>query len=83
MYILYITSFAMRTLIDIPDLQIEELKTLCQAQGLSRAELIRRAIAVYIRQHQQKEVDGFGLWKQNGQHTEDGLQYQKKLRDEW
>lgn len=73
----------MRTLIDIPEQQIKELKNLCQAQGLSRAEIIRRAITVYISQHQKKDSDAFGLWKQKNQTTEDGLQYQKKLRDEW
>ena len=73
----------MRTLIDIPEQQIKELSNLCQTQGLSRAEAIRRAITAYISHHKKKDTDAFGLWKQKNQPTEEGLQYQQKLRDEW
>lgn len=73
----------MRTLIDIPEQQITELTDLCQTYKLSRAEIIRRAITVYVQQHKKKDIDVFGLWKQSNQAIEDGLQYQKKLRDEW
>ncbi len=73
----------MKTLIDIPEQQINELKNLCQSQGLSRAEIIRRAISVYIEQHKSQDADAFGLWKHKNPQTDDGLQYQKSLRDEW
>jgi len=73
----------MRTLIEIPETQITALKSVCEAQGLSRAEAIRRAIAIYLDQHLPKEVNGFGLWKNSDSQTEDGLRYQKRLREEW
>ena len=73
----------MRTLIDIPEQQIEELRSLCQRDGISRAELIRRAIAEYISQYRAKGNDAFGLWQQTGQEIEDGLEYQQQMRNEW
>ncbi|MDX2503438.1 MAG: ribbon-helix-helix domain-containing protein [Gammaproteobacteria bacterium] len=73
----------MRTLIDIPDKQVTELSLLCQEQGLSRAELIRRAITAYINQQKKTEINAFGLWKQEVQEPKDGLQYQQELRNEW
>lgn len=73
----------MRTLVDIPEQQITDLSVLCQNQGVSRAELIRRAISSYLLQHKPEEVDSFGLWKAENKTSEDGLKYQQKLRNEW
>jgi len=73
----------MRTLIEIPEQQIIALKDLCQSQGLSRAEAIRRAIDVYLQQQSPGEVDAFGLWQHNKPEIEDGLEYQKRVREEW
>jgi metal-responsive CopG/Arc/MetJ family transcriptional regulator len=73
----------MRTLIDIPEQQIADLSILCQEQGVSRAELIRRAINSYLIKYKPKEANSFGLWKKENEHIEDGLDYQQKLRNEW
>lgn len=73
----------MRTLVDIPEQIIDELRSLCQDKGLSRAEIIRRAINSYIQQQKPKKVNTFGLWKKEHTSTEDGLAYQNKLRNEW
>lgn len=84
----------MRALVDIPDSQIETLAELCDAQGISRAEAIRRAIAGYLEQQKGETVDVFGLWAvsrsaANSEPTDsdaekqDGLAYQEKLRSEW
>lgn len=73
----------MRTLIEIPEQQIIALKGLCQSQGLSRAEAIRRAIDVYLQQQLPGEVDAFGLWRHNKPEIKDGLEYQKRVREEW
>ena len=35
----------MRTLIDIPDKQIKDLTAICEAEKVSRAEVIRQAIS--------------------------------------
>lgn len=70
----------MRSLVNIPDSQIEVLKTICQAQKISRAELVRQAITSYIDLHKPASDQAFGLWKDR--HT-DGMAYQDKVRAEW
>ncbi len=70
----------MRTIIDIPDTQIDLLSNLVEQENISRAELIRRAISEYLARYQVKQTDAFGLWKDK--HV-DGVEYQNKLRDEW
>lgn len=73
----------MRTLVDIPDRQIEDLATLSAAKKLPRAELIRQAIAAYIVLNKASDMDVFGLWQDSGGQCEDGLAYQERLRAEW
>lgn len=71
----------MRTIIDLRDEQIDALVKLGKRAMLSRAELVRRAVTEYLERHASEENDAtFGLWKQRG---EDGLTYQRRLRDEW
>lgn len=70
----------MRTLVDIPDRQVEELAMICDAKRVSRAEVIRQAIAVFIEQNKPSVVDAFGIWKSK---KVDGLAYQEKMRAEW
>ena len=73
----------MRTLVDIPENQIADLGVLCHKKGLSRAEIIRRAIKSYLKQHKPEKINAFGLWKNNSSENEDGLEYQNNLRNEW
>lgn len=71
----------MRTLIDIPEDQLQTLNQLARRQQVSRAELIRRAVRKYLKsQMPLAEDEAFGLWKET---AEDGLAYQRRLRDEW
>jgi hypothetical protein len=70
----------MRTIIEIPDIQIDLLSSLVEQENISRAELIRRAISEYIARYPAKTDNAFGLWKDN---KVDGLEYQNKMRDEW
>jgi len=79
---LMITAYddAMRTIVDIPDKSIQALDVVCGRENISRAEAIRRAVAVYLAQRKPDEDMAFGLWKGRGQ---DGLRYQDGLRDEW
>lgn len=72
----------MRTLVDIPDEQIEALAAICFKENTSRAELIRRAIGDYLAKKSQDEIDVFGLWKIHN-HSVDGMEYQDSVRDEW
>ena len=81
----------MRTLIDIPDRQIEELTAICAARQVSRAEAVRQAINAFIEQNRPVRGAAFGLWKGQAAYLpgeseplpEDGLAYQEKLRSEW
>ena len=82
MYIIYERGEALRTLVDIPDKQVQDLAKICNAEDLSRAEVIRRAISEYVEKNQRTEVDAFGLWL-NTEITLDGLELQEKLRNEW
>ena len=72
---------AMRTIVDLPDEQIEALKRISESARSSRAELVRRAIDEYLARHLPAQDDGaFGLWKK---HKTDGVTYQERARDEW
>ena len=70
----------MRTLIDIPDKQIKDLASICKAEKVSRAEVIRQAISAYLDTKRPNAVDAFGLWKDR---AVDGLAYQEQARSEW
>jgi metal-responsive CopG/Arc/MetJ family transcriptional regulator len=71
----------MRTIVDLPDKQIEALKRMSESAQASRAELVRRAIDEYLARHLPAQDDGaFGLWKN---HKTDGVTYQERARDEW
>lgn len=70
----------MRTLVDLEDAQVAELDALAGHARQSRAALIREAIAEFLGRRRKAVDDGFGLW---GEQTIDGLEYQRKLRDEW
>jgi metal-responsive CopG/Arc/MetJ family transcriptional regulator len=70
----------MRTLVDLPDWQIKELMSICDAEKVSRAEVIRQAIALYLEKKKTSPTDAFGLWKNQ---KLDGLSYQEQVRSEW
>ncbi|UJW76598.1 ribbon-helix-helix domain-containing protein [Rhizobium sp. SL42] len=70
----------MRTLVDIPETQIEALDKLAAQKQVSRADLIREAVGDLLdRQKDDAVRNGFGLWG----NTEDGLSIQRRLRSEW
>ena len=72
---------AMRTIIDLPDAQLDGLDALCRSEGVSRAEAIRRAVAALLqRYHASQARQAYGLWR--GRKV-DGLTYQRTLRREW
>jgi metal-responsive CopG/Arc/MetJ family transcriptional regulator len=69
----------MRTLVDIPEKQIQELTAISQSQHVSRAEIIREAINCYLATRRPTQ-EAFGLWRD---HPVDGLAYQEQARSEW
>ena len=73
----------MRTLIDLGDPQIKALDVLAKTDKRSRAALIREVVEDYLAKRNaptESLDDAFGLW---GDRTVDGLEYQKRMRDEW
>ena len=71
----------MRTIIDLPDDQIRRLGEICRREGVSRAEVVRRAVADYLDALCLRERDDmFGMWR--GRHP-DGLEYERRRRREW
>ena len=71
----------MRTIIDIPEEQIQNLAYLCNVKKISRAEIIRRAVAMYLQETMPKKNDvAFGIWKNKKIGS---LSYQENLRNEW
>jgi metal-responsive CopG/Arc/MetJ family transcriptional regulator len=72
----------MRTIIDLPESQLAALRELEERKHVSRAELIRRAVAQYVVHHAETE-NAFGAWKTSKRKSADGLAVQKKLRAEW
>ena len=71
----------MRTIIDLPADQLEALDGICRREQISRAEAIRRGVALLIREGGNLSPRAaFGLWKGR---AEDGLAYQQRLRQEW
>lgn len=74
-------SAAVRTIVDLPDDQIELLKQLSERTRLSRAELMRRAVGEYLQRRKPgPDERAFGIWRDA---PRDGLDYQRGLRDEW
>jgi metal-responsive CopG/Arc/MetJ family transcriptional regulator len=71
----------MRTLVDIPNDELESLNALSKAEGISRAESIRRAIKAYVELNRPPaRHEGFGLWKDKNIDTDE---YLRKIRAEW
>lgn len=78
----------MRTIVDIPEGQIAQLDQIGAREKLSRAELVRRAVAEYLREHKKDQkalLDKyFGMMKGSSAFDNmDGLAWQKKMRGEW
>ena len=71
-----------RTLVGFPDQDLLMLDSISASQHVSRAELIRLAVANYIEKFKaiDDSDDAFGAWKAK---KIDGLAYQAKLRQEW
>ncbi|MDQ3068360.1 MAG: ribbon-helix-helix domain-containing protein [Acidobacteriota bacterium] len=72
----------MRTIIEMPDEQVEALDGICRRDHISRAEAVRRAVALLLKQRGPDAAHGaFGLWR--GARRGDGLEYQQRVRREW
>ena len=75
----------MRTIVDLPKEQIEAMDNYAKAKGISRAAVVREAVATYLpNKKKQASLDdhpAFGSWKVPKNF--DSVQYVRKLRAEW
>lgn len=74
----------MRTLVDIPDEDIEKLDALASRSKRSRAAAIREAIRLYLVQQGDDRgwIDrGYGLWADRDD-IPDGVEYQRAMRED-
>jgi hypothetical protein len=55
----------MRTIVDIPNVQLHAVDRLCRQLNISRAEAVRRGLDAFIEQNTAVDTDGFGLWKEH------------------
>lgn len=72
-----------RILLDLSDEVIKRLDDLKVQRNLPRAELLREAVEQYLERQDQAETtisNALGLWQGC---EEDGVEYQRKLREEW
>ena len=71
----------MRTIIEVPEEQLRDLSYICDEENISRAEAIRRAIALYLKAAVTIKNDAaFGIWKGK---AVDSIEYQEKMWGEW
>ncbi|HIA3421645.1 TPA: protein YiiF [Escherichia coli] len=70
-----------RILLDLSNEVIKQLDDLEVQCNPPRAELLREAVDQYqVNQSQTARTSAFGIWKGC---EEDGVEYQRKLREEW
>ena len=73
----------MRTLVDLPEDDVQWLDRKAAEQGKSRAALVREAVANLRANETRKGIARyFGLWKDRDD-IGDGLEYQRRIRGEW
>ena len=73
----------MRTLVDIPDLDVRLLDELATKAKRSRAAEVREAVREHLRARSDKAwlLEGFGYWK-NRYDIGDAVEYQRAMRED-
>jgi Arc/MetJ-type ribon-helix-helix transcriptional regulator len=77
-------DIAVRTIIDLPEDQIEALDELCRREKISRAEAVRRAVSQLLPKTKSnwRNHPAVGLWK--GRKSKiDSVEYVRRIRREW
>jgi len=73
----------MRTLVDIPEDQLAELTEIAEREKVSRASLIREAVADLLNARRKSDRDPIAAAFGIRPDLEDGLAIQERLRSEW
>ncbi len=70
----------MRTIVDLPEQDLQAIKDMARRENTSQAEMLRRAVRLYLEtRREQVDPHVFGIWH----GRQDGVGYQQALRDEW
>jgi hypothetical protein len=79
----------MRTIVDLPKEQIEALDTYAKSKGISRAAVVREAVAIYLPEKKKKKRD-LNYWRNHPAIGSEkrpkgfaSVEYCRKLRAEW
>jgi hypothetical protein len=70
----------MRTIVDLPDAQVQALARVCRQEKISRAEAVRRAVAGWVSASTPAPAAGFGLWSHKKKNARKQVD---RLRAEW
>lgn len=71
----------MRTIIELPVEQVTHLDAHCRRERISRAEAIRRAVALLLADTSREQAArAFGLWRGRANEAVASVE---RLRDEW
>jgi len=73
----------MRTLIDLPDDDLQRLDSLARRNKRSRAAEVREAVRLYLRGRAGNDwiERGFGYWRDRTD-IGDGVEYQQRIRED-
>ncbi|WP_433637878.1 CopG family transcriptional regulator [Kluyvera georgiana] len=72
-----------RILLDLSDEVIRRLDELKQQRNMPRAELLREAVEMYLEKQNQAEqaiAGALGIWQEC---EDDGVEFERQLREEW
>lgn len=76
-----ISTTMTQAIVDLPETLLNEIDAIAARVGKSRGSLLREAVAQFLLQNgSNARQTVFGIW---ADRDEDGLDYQKRLRDEW
>lgn len=70
----------MRTIVDLPEAEREQLDAHCRQRGISRAAALREALRLWLQEQQPQHGSVFGLWRDR---AADSLGMEEALRQEW
>ncbi len=70
----------MRTIVDLPESERDQLDALCAQRGISRAQALREALVLWLERERPRHGAVFGLWSDRGP---DGVELQRRLRQDW
>jgi len=76
----------MRPIVDLPQEQIEALDTYAKSKGISRAAVVREAVATYLPNKKKRKVsfkDDPFFGSEKRPKGFDSVEYVRKLRAEW